>query len=210
MTPSAIAAFAAVSFAVIIAPGPSVLFAISRAIVGGRRSGLLTVLGNAAGLFVQVIVVALGIGVLVTSSDEAYTPLKLTGAAYLVWLGISAIRHRHATADALRDVTAEPSTVAPLRDGFTVGVTNPKSLVFLAALLPQYVVRDAGAASLQMVLLGAIFCLVAIVCDGTWALSAARARGWLAASSHRLSLAAIAGGLTMIGLGLLLALSSPG
>ena len=115
MSPSAIMAFTAVSFAIIVVPGPSVLFAISRAIVGGRRSGLLTVLGNAAGLFVQVIVVALGMGVLVGSSVEAYMVLKLTGATYLVWLGISAIRHRHATAETLTGRVRSPVSVTDSR-----------------------------------------------------------------------------------------------
>ena len=202
-----IVGFAAVSVAIIAVPGPSVLFAISRAIVGGRRHALLTVLGNAMGLFVQVVFVAVGLGVIVTGSDEAYTVLKLAGAAYLVWLGISAIRHRGASVVALTAVASERSTT-PLRDGFVVGVTNPKSLVFLAALLPQYVDPTAGMVAAQMVLLGAVFCLIAIVCDGTWALAAARARTWLSSEPRRLSWASVAGGMVMIGLGLLLATSS--
>ena len=206
MSQSAVLGFAAVSFAIVVVPGPSVLFAISRAIVGGRRHALLTVLGNAAGLFAQVVLVALGLGVIVTGSDQAYTMLKLAGAAYLVWLGIGAIRDRGDSARALQTASTERST-APLRDGFVVGVTNPKSIVFLAALLPQYVDAATGMVAAQMVLLGAVFCLIAIVCDSTWAIVAARARQWLSSDPRRLTWMTIAGGLVMVTLGLVLATS---
>ena len=206
MTQSMVLGFAAVSFAIVIVPGPSVLFAISRAIVGGRRVALLTVLGNAGGLFVQVVGVALGLGLVVTGSEAAYTVLKLAGAAYLTWLGISAIRHR---GDAAATLTAAPDRPsAPLRDGFVVGVTNPKSIVFFAALLPGYIDPAAGFATAQMVLLGAVFCLIAVLCDGAWALAAARARSWLSDDPQRLGWMSAAGGLVMIGLGLLLATSA--
>lgn len=200
--------FAAVSFAIIAVPGPSALFAISRAIAVGRHQALLTVVGNAAGLFVQVVFVALGLGIIVTGSDGAYTVLKLAGAAYLVWLGASAIRHRHVSATSLAACGRDRSA-APLRDGLIVGVTNPKSMVFLAALLPQYADPEAGAVAAQMGLLGAVFCGIAILCDGTWALAAARARLWLVREPRRLASMSVAGGLVMIGLGLLLATSAP-
>lgn len=205
MSQAAVLGFAAVSLAVIAVPGPSVLFAVSRAIASGRRVALLTVLGNASGLFVQVLFVALGLGVVVTSSDLAYAALKLTGATYLVWLGIGAVRRRH---DAARVAHAgTPTTTAtPWRDGFVVGVSNPKSVVFLAALLPQYVDPAAGFVPAQMVVLGGLFCLIAIVSDGAWAVLAARARLWLASDSRRLVWTSVAGGLMMVGLGLLLVL----
>jgi threonine/homoserine/homoserine lactone efflux protein len=205
MSQAAVLGFAAVSLAVIAVPGPSVLFAVSRAIASGRRVALLTVLGNASGLFVQVLFVFFGLGVVVTSSDLAYAALKLTGATYLVWLGIGAVRRRH---DAARVAHAgTPTTTAtPWRDGFVVGVSNPKSVVFLAALLPQYVDPAAGFVPAQMVVLGGLFCLIAIVSDGAWAVLAARARLWLASDSRRLVWTSVAGGLMMVGLGLLLVL----
>lgn len=206
MSQSAVLGFAAVSLAVIAVPGPSVLFAVSRAVAFGRRVALLTVLGNATGLFVQVLLVALGLGVIVSGSDLGFTLLKLAGATYLVWLGIDAIRHRHLAALAV-DAGAPPATSAPWRDGFTVGVTNPKSVVFLAALLPQYVDPAAGLAGAQMVALGALFCLMAIAGDGLWALLAARARLWLASDPRRLTQMAVAGGLAMVTLGVWLATS---
>jgi threonine/homoserine/homoserine lactone efflux protein len=203
--PSAVLGFAAVSLAVIVVPGPSVLFAVSRAIAAGRRNALLTVLGNASGVFVQIVFIAIGLGVIVTGSDVAYAVLKVAGAAYLVWLGIDAIRHR---SDAVRavDVATPPPTASPWRDGFVVGITNPKTVVFLAALLPQYVEPAGGLVAAQMIALGAVFCLIAMVSDGAWAVLAARARPWLASDPRRLMWTSVAGGLVMVTLGLLLLL----
>lgn len=203
MNPSAMVGFAAVSFAIIVVPGPSVLFAVSRAIAAGRRSALLTVLGNASGLFVQVLAVALGLGAVVAGSDATYTMLKVAGAAYLAWLGVDAIRHRQAAVGAVDGPVASP-IARPWRAGFVVGLTNPKSIVFLAALLPQWVDPAAGAAAAQMVALGMLFCAIAVVSDGAWAIVAARARLWLASDPRRLTWTSVAGGLVMVGLGLLL------
>lgn len=207
MTQTGVIGFAVVSFAIVIVPGPSVLFAISRALAGGRRHALLTVFGNATGLFLQVMLVALGLGVVAAGSDAIYSVLKLAGAAYLVWLGTLAIRRRQASAVLLSSGDAQRSTVS-FGDGFMVGVSNPKSLAFLAALLPQYAEPAAGAAAPQMLFLGAIFCLIAVVGDTAWVLVAARARPWLSSHQGGLSGASITGGLVMIGLGLVLAASS--
>lgn len=203
MSHSAILGFAAVSLAVIAVPGPSVLFAVGRAIASGRRVALLTVLGNASGLFVQVVFVAFGLGVIVTGSDLAYAVLKLAGALYLIRLGIEAIRHRH---DAARAVHVRvPTTAArPWRDGFVVGVSNPKSVIFLAALLPQYVDPASGIVAGQMVVLGGLFCLIAIASDSLWAVLAARARLWFTRDPRRLTWTAVGGGVVMVALGLLL------
>jgi threonine/homoserine/homoserine lactone efflux protein len=199
--------FAAVSVAVIAIPGPSVLFAISRAVMGGRRQGLLTVLGNAGGLFAQVALVAVGVGVIVSGSAEADAALRTLGAGYLIWLGAGAIRHRgRSDGDSHDDTTAgaragareRPSVT--LRHGFVVGVSNPKSIVLLAALFPQYVDPAAGMALAQMVLLGAVFCAMAIVCDSAWVMAAAWARSWLGGSPSRLRTADVAAGLVMIAL----------
>lgn len=203
MSLSVLLSFAAVSLAVIVVPGPSVLFAVSRAIAAGRRSALLTVLGNASGLFVQVILITVGLGVIVTRSDLAYDVLRTVGATYLIWLGAEAIRHRHDAVRAVDEHVPRP-TATPWRDGFVVGVSNPKSLVFLAALLPKHVDLDAGPVAGQMLVLGALFCLIAIASDGAWAVLAARARMWFGRDQRRLPWASVTGGLVMIALGLLL------
>ncbi|MGH8824341.1 MAG: LysE family translocator [Jiangellaceae bacterium] len=117
-------AFAVVALVFVAVPGPSVLFTISRALTLGRRPALLTVVGNAAGVYVHVIAVALGIGAIVERSLAAFTILKLVGAAYLVYLGVQALRHRRAVA-VLPDVpVAATRSRRVLADGFVAGAAR--------------------------------------------------------------------------------------
>jgi threonine/homoserine/homoserine lactone efflux protein len=200
-------AFAAVVTVVIAIPGPSVLFTISRALTVGRRSALLTVAGNELGLCVQVVAVAFGVGAIVERSAEVLTAVKLAGAVYLAYLGVQAIRHRRSMAEAL---AARLSPVGPwraVRDGFVVGVANPKSIVFFIAVLPEFTTAAAGHLPVpaQMLILGALFPVIALVLDSAWAALAGTARQWLVRSPRRLALIGGAGGLVMIGLGISLA-----
>ncbi|MER6674746.1 LysE family translocator [Streptomyces sp. NPDC000983] len=200
-------AFAAMSFLLIVVPGPSVLFVVGRALAQGRRAALTTVAGNTAGAYVLVLAVALGVGSVVERSVLLFTLLKLAGAAYLVYLGVRAWRDR----GSLRSVFADDAaTVAQggLRtfwEGFAVGVTNPKTIVFFAAVLPQFVDRGAGHVTAQMLLLGLVFNAIALASDSVWGLAAATARGWFARSPRRLSMVGGIGGMTMIGLGVTVA-----
>ncbi|PXY19148.1 LysE family translocator [Prauserella muralis] len=207
---SQVAAFAALTFVMIVVPGPSVLFTISRALTVGRRDALLTVLGNAVGCYLQVVAVAFGLGALVAQSAAVFTAVKFAGAAYLVYLGVQAWRHRRSLADVLgMTVRARRGhTLRVLRDGFVVGFTNPKSVVFLAAVLPQFVNADAGAVPVQIMLLGILLPVIALASDSVWALLAGTARDWFARSPRRLELIGGAGGLTMIGLGITVAFTS--
>lgn len=198
-------AFMITAFLLILVPGPSVLFVVSRAIALGRMTGVATVAGNTAGAFCQVVAVAIGIGPLVERSVLVFSVLKLAGAAYLVFLGVQAVRHRRSLAEAI-GVPAERKAVARLMlDGFLVGVTNPKVVVFFAAMLPQFVDRQAGNVPLQIIVLGAIFAGIALLSDSAWALAAGTARAWLARSPRRLAALGGTGGLVMIGLGVTLA-----
>jgi threonine/homoserine/homoserine lactone efflux protein len=200
-------AFAITAFVLIAVPGPSVLFTVSRAIALGRTAGVATVAGNTAGAFTQVVAVAFGIGPLVERSVAVFTVLKLAGAAYLVFLGVQAIRHRRSLAAAL-GATVERKTAARLMlDGFTVGATNPKVIVFFAAMLPQFVDPQSGDVPLQIVVLGGLFAGVALLSDSAWALAAGTARGWFTGSERRLSLIGGTSGLVMIGIGARLALT---
>jgi len=201
------AAFAALTFLMVIVPGPSVLFTISRALTVGRRDALLTVVGNAGGVYAQVVAVAFGLGALVTTSAALFTAIKLGGAIYLVYLGVQAIRKRNKLVDAIAaDVRTAPGrTLTVLRDGLVVGFANPKSIVFLAAILPQFVDPAAGSVPAQMLLLGICLPVIAVVCDSVWALVAGSAREWFAGSPRRLRLIGGTGGLVMIGLGTTLA-----
>lgn len=199
--PSRLLALAVTAFALIVVPGPSVLFVISRGVVHGRRAGLATVVGNAAGLVVQVVAVALGLGAVVASSVAAFTVVKLAGAAYLVFLGVSAIRERRSLAAAFAHPEAVPLGRI-LREGFLVGVTNPKSLVLFTAVLPQFVDPNGAAPAVQLLVLGALCVAIALVSDSAWAVTAGSARAWLARRPERLATMGGVGGVITIGLGL--------
>jgi threonine/homoserine/homoserine lactone efflux protein len=199
-TSSTLLAFAVASAVIIAAPGPSVLFTIGRALSSGRREALLTVVGTAQGILTQICALAVGLGPLIATSATAYTALKVVGAGYLVWLGVQAIRHRRALSTAFgAEVVVTPSLHA-VRAGYVVGVTNPKTIVFFAALLPQFVVPTAPVLT-QLVALGAVFAVLALVMDGAVALAASRARDWFASSPRRMERVGGAGGLMMVGLG---------
>lgn len=196
-------AFAVTSFLLIIVPGPSVLFVISRAVAFGRRAALKTVLGNSAGFAVQVAAIALGVSVVLERSVLAFWSLRLFGACYLVYLGIHAIRNRSRLSTVLTNaVTPAPSSARVVRQGLVVGLTNPKTMVFLTAILPQFVDRSRGHVSVQLLVLGMTFVLLAMLCDSVWGLMAGAARDWFARSPRRLGALGGAGGLVMIGLGL--------
>ena len=183
------------------------MFIVSRGVALGRRAALLTVMGNATGVYLQVLLVGVGLGALIERSVVVFTAVKLLGSAYLVWLGVQAIRHRRGMAEVL-DVAG---TMRPRRsvfaDGVVVGAANPKAIVFFAAILPQYVATGGAPASVQMGLLGLVFVSIALLSDGLWGLAAGTARQWLARSPGRLARLGGAGGLTMIGLGVHLAVS---
>ena len=203
-----LAAFAAVSLLLIVIPGPSVLFVVGRALAHGRRTALLSVLGNTVGAYVLVVAVSLGVGPLVERSVLLFTALKLAGAAYLVFLGVKAIRHRGSLREAF-EADAPPPRGGPrtVWEGFVVGVANPKTMVFFAAVLPQFTDRADGRVTLQLLLLGLVFTAIALVSDSLWGLVAATARSWFARSPRRLSLVGGTGGLAMIGLGLTVAVT---
>ncbi|WP_328871209.1 LysE family translocator [Streptomyces sp. NBC_00287] len=203
-------AFAAMSFLLIVVPGPSVLFVVGRALAQGRRAALMTVVGNTVGAYVLVLAVAFGVGSIVERSVLVFTALKLAGAAYLVYLGIKAWRERGALRAAFAEDAAAAAEQGGLRtfwEGFAVGVTNPKTIVFFAAVLPQFVDHGAGHVTAQMLLLGLVFNAIALTSDSVWGLAAATARGWFARSPRRLSAVGGVGGMTMIGLGVTVAVT---
>ena len=207
VTWSNLAAFALASLVLIAIPGPSVLFVISRGVVLGRRAALATVLGNCAGVYVQVAAVALGIGVIVERSVVVYNTIKLAGAAYLVWLGVRTFRNRRALVLALGAPVTPKSGRRILREGFVVGVTNPKAAVFFAAILPQFTDASRGHVPLQMLTRGVVFIAIATLCDGAWALAAGTARERLVSSPRRLEAIGGAGGAVLVGLGVGLAVT---
>lgn len=194
-------AFAITALVVIVIPGPSVLFVVARALASGRRVAVVSIVGNALGEFVQVIGVAFGVGTLVERSVAAFTILKLVGGAYLIYLGVKTFRQRRSLGVALAAAPEPSSDTLSFVQGITVGVTNPKTVVFLAAILPQFVSRAAGHVPGQILFLGAVFAAIAIVSDTVWALAAGGFRAWFARSPRRLELIGGAGGLAIVAVG---------
>jgi threonine/homoserine/homoserine lactone efflux protein len=202
------AAFLVASFLFIQVPGPSLLFMLGRALTVTLREALLSVAGNAIGLLAQATMVAIGLGALVAASTTAYTIVKLIGVAYVVWLGIQAIRHRRAARLSLLSGERPPErTGAALMTGFVVGVTNPKTVLFFVAFLPQFT-SPAAATAPQIALLGLVFALMEVVSDSVWVTLAGKARLWLSRKPQRLDIIGAAGGAMMIGLGAALVTTS--
>ena len=204
---SQLAAFAAASFILIVIPGPSVLFAVGRALAYGRRTALATVAGNAVGLEVVAVCVALGMGTLVERSALVFTGVKLAGAGYLIWLGFRAVRQRGGLASAFATAPPPRRSRQAVLEGFVVGVANPKAVILFAAVLPEFVNRQAGHVPLQMLQLSLVSFTIALVSDSAWGLVASIVRNWFARSPRRLELVGGAGGLAMIALGLSLAVT---
>ena len=187
-------AFVVIAVVLILVPGPSVLFVVTRSLTLGPQAGLATVVGN-------------GVGALVQESIHVFTAIKLVGAAYLIYLGVQTFRHRRTLVAALDAPVERKQVRRILADAFVVGIFNPKVIVFFLAILPQFVEPSSGAVPLQLLTLGAIFCLLALVCDSMWALAAGAARAWLVGSPRRLQAIGGTGGVVMIGLGAGLALT---
>lgn len=193
-------AFAVASLLFIQVPGPSLLFTLGRALTVGRREALLSVIGNGVGLSTQVLLVVVGLGAVVAASTAVYTAVKVVGAVYVIWLGVQAIRHRGEARQALERPVTAPRGHA-LRIGFVVGVTNPKTILFFVAFLPQFTDAGAGHVGVQMMVLGLVFAAMAICSDSLWAVAAGKARDWFASEPNRLDNVGAAGGAMMVGLG---------
>ncbi|MGW4529743.1 LysE family translocator [Nocardia sp. NPDC004340] len=203
-------AFLIAAVALIVIPGPGVLFVIGRALSYGRRAALLSVLGHSLGVLGVMVLVAAGLGTLLAASAIALAIVKFAGALYLIYLGVQAIRDRRALREAFQ-ARAEPvGTGRALRQSMLVGVTNPKAIIFFSAVLPQFVAPHAGPVPVQMLILGLVFIAVALVSDSVWALAAGSAREWFARSPKRLEAVGGAGGVMIIGLGASVAVSGSG
>jgi threonine/homoserine/homoserine lactone efflux protein len=207
--PSRLPEYLIAAMVIILAPGPSVLFVIARAIAWGRATAVFTVAGNVTGAFSLSVFVALGLGPILQRSELAYIAVQWGGGLYLVYLGVDAIRKRSAhAADMTNQGEIAPSIRRSIRDGFWVGALNPKGVVFFAAVLPQFIDRERGSVTAQLILLGAIFAILAFVSDGSWGMLAGTARNWLATDAKRLERLRATGGTIMIILGISVLISA--
>jgi threonine/homoserine/homoserine lactone efflux protein len=207
VAPDRLLTFALTAFIIIVIPGPSVLFVISRGVALGRRAAVATVMGNTTGVLVQVIAVAFGVGAIVQRSALVFEAMKIVGAAYLIFLGVRMVRERKALSGLLDAAVVPKSPRRIYGDGFVVGVTNPKAAVFFAAVLPQFADPARGAVTLQILVLGLVFAAIAVISDSAWGVAAGSLRAWLSRSPRRLERLGGAGGLAIVGLGINLAFS---
>lgn len=207
--PSRIWEYSIAAFLIILAPGPSVLFTIARAIAWGRTIALLTVVGNILGMYTMAVIVSFGLSPILAKSHLAFTGVQWLGGFYLIYLGYSAIKEspRHAD-DMLKVVEAKPSRGKTIRQGYLVGALNPKGFVFFAAILPQFIDRDRGSITFQMLLMSTIFAVIGFISDGTWGVLAGTVRNWFASDVKRLVRLRITGGCVMILLGVLTLVNS--
>jgi threonine/homoserine/homoserine lactone efflux protein len=195
--------------AIIIVPGPSVLFTLARGLAWGRGVAVLTVLGNSIGTLVLSVIVAVGLGPLLAHSKALAITLEVAGGVYLLWLGFDALRHRHQHARAMTKREAvRPSNVNIIRQGFTVGILNPKTLVFFAAVFPHFVDRSNGNVTLQLLIFGGLFTVLGFCGDATWGIIAGTAREWLSGSPQRLVVLRTVGASVMMTLGVIILVSA--
>ena len=195
-------AFVAACALLIVIPGPNVALIVANSVAHGARYGLMTVAGTASAMVLQLALVVLGASALLGLLASLFDWLRWLGVAYLLWLGVRT--WRAASAD-LSGIAAEPRSAAAIfARGFLVSLTNPKTLLFYAAFLPQFVSAERGATTDQLLLLSGTFLAVAVLLDGAWALLASRLRFLLQARARLRN--RLTGGLLMgAGVGLALA-----
>lgn len=178
---------------------------MSRAIALGKSAAIATAIGNALGTFANVLVLAVGLGPILDNFPIALLIIRYVGAIYLIYLGIDSIRNRKQIE--LEDSSFSAASIqSTLRQGAIVGITNPKTIVFFAAVLPQFVISDFGYSWLQLLLLGLVFCLLGVTFDSIYGVSAGLLRDWFANSTNRLANLNSIGGVLIILLGIAVAL----
>jgi threonine/homoserine/homoserine lactone efflux protein len=200
------AAFLIASLILALTPGPGVLYIVTRTLAHGRKAGLASVCGVALGNLANATVAAVGLAAVLSASAVAFTVVKLAGALYLILLGIKTLRARPATLVVTRAEGVSP--VAAFRDGFMVALLNPKTALFFAALLPQFISPGAPAFA-QSLILGCVFVFIAMCTDTMYALSASMLAQSLVRGSMWRGLGRHISGVCLIGLGLWTALASP-
>jgi threonine/homoserine/homoserine lactone efflux protein len=199
-SPSNLTAFLLLAAVIILVPGPSVLFTIGRALILGTKAAVLSVLGNALGVGIQIVIISLGLGVAIQQSEILFLAIRIFGAGMIIYLGIKAYLTR---ADLALNLEAKPtSTATVLKESILVGISNAKTFVFFIATLPSFTSPELGNPVIQMLLLGAIFSVIGTLSDSVYAIAAGQARNWLAGSTGRLATFRGIGGIALTLLGL--------
>ena len=199
-----LALFAAAALALLVVPGPAVLYIVAQSVHRGRAAGLVSMLGIQVGGLVHVTAAALGLSSLLVSSALAFDVVKYAGAAYLVFLGVRRVLGRDGDAGVPIQKDREHGRL--FRRGIVVNVLNPKTALFFCAFLPQFVDPNAPAPALQIAFLGFLFIGIAVVSDGAYALAAGALGGWLRGSRGFVAAERYVTGTVFVGLGLATAL----
>jgi threonine/homoserine/homoserine lactone efflux protein len=205
LSPSFIA-FLFASLVLAIAPGPGVLYIVTRSLTQGRVSGLVSVGGVALGNLGNAVGAAVGLAALFAVSSFAFAVAKYSGAAYLIYLGITTLRSKQAES-VNPEMSHSPVLFRVFRDGFTVALLNPKTALFFAAYLPQFL-PVSRAPMVQTLVFGSIFVLIAATTDSVYALTAGILAPRLAKGQRVANFGHKLGGGVYIGLGLFTALTS--
>jgi threonine/homoserine/homoserine lactone efflux protein len=195
--------FGAAALALIVVPGPAVLYIVAQSIDRGRLAGVVSALGVATGGLVHVSAAAIGLSSLLVSSATAFTVVKYAGAAYLVGLGLWTLLHRRH--DEVVAIPRERKLSRRFWQGVVVNVLNPKTALFFFAFLPQFVDPDHGSAALQIGVLGLLFVVLAVLSDSLWALAAGTASERLRGNRRFLAVQRYVSGSVFVGLGALTA-----
>jgi threonine/homoserine/homoserine lactone efflux protein len=199
----AVGLFVVAALALLVVPGPAVVYIVARSIHQGRRTGLASVVGIHVGTLVHIAAAALGLSALIASSAVAFTAVKIAGAVYLVGLGLWTLLSRRAEPDVA--LGGEPNLRRAFTQGIVVNVLNPKTALFFLAVLPQFVDSDAPHPAFQIAFLGFLFALLGLVTDSVWALAAGTAGGVLRRSRRFVSVQRYVAGTVYVGLGVLTA-----
>lgn len=200
--------FVLASLALLIVPGPAVLYIVARSVNQGRLTGVVSVAGVQVGALVHIAAAAFGLSALLLSSALAFNAVKYLGAAYLIYLGLRKLFSREAAHGDHRDVVVESE---PLRrvfaQGIVVNLLNPKTALFFFAFLPQFVDPSKGPIALQILLLGALFVCLAMMSDGAYAVLAGSLGNWLRTNRRFWQGQRLFAGTVYIGLGVTTAVS---
>lgn len=208
-TTATLIAFAAAAFALVVIPGPNLIYIITRGIQQGRRAAIVSALGVQLGMVMHILLATFGLSALVAKSPVLYDVLKYAGAAYLVWMGVSLLRKRHAPLDV--PVEVRPTSMRRIfLSAVAINMLNPKVILFVLALLPQFVDPARGSTSIQMLVLGAVLIIVAMISDTTYALASGSVGEWLKRHPGSDRYRDRASGLVYLMLGLVVALTGSG
>jgi threonine/homoserine/homoserine lactone efflux protein len=170
--------FVVAALALLLVPGPAVVYVVARSVEGGRPAGLVSVLGVEMGTLVHVAFAAAGLSAILASSATAFSVVKWLGVAYLIWLGLQRLLARDEGGDAPPDVRPEP-LARVFGQSVLVQVLNPKVALFFLAFLPQFVDPSRGAAWTQILVLGGTLAALGLLTDGLYALLGGTAGDWL-------------------------------